>query len=47
MKSQIQKIKQDYGKFWQYEENKKELSQLLEKVRCLRIKIKKFEEEQK
>ncbi|MFW6007822.1 MAG: hypothetical protein ACOCP8_01045 [archaeon] len=43
--TEIKKAKREIGKYWQYEENKKELKELLERVRELRIKIAKFEEE--
>jgi len=44
MVSEIRKAKKEIGKFWQYEEDKKELQELLLKVKKLRNKIKKFEE---
>lgn len=42
MTSEIRKIKMEYGKYWQLEEDKKELNELLIKVKLLREKIKRF-----
>ena len=42
MTSEIQKVKQDYGRYWQHEQDKKDLIELLERIKWLRLKIKNF-----